>query len=243
MNFGAPHRRQAADGSRAWASKDGAWIVGLHDRHQLTEAAGERQFMVASFTPIGAHRFLRLPMHRSANQALDLALIDPALARTVRDRVGTRKNWSDRFAAMESLIAERVLQSEVSAVDLSWRRLVAADGRIALRQLAADADCSHRSLIAEFRKKLGLPPKTIARLLRFNRARRLLGRFTHTPQDEATGKPYIVGESPSRLTARIPWAGIAADCGYFDQAHFIKEFRQFAGYTPAAFVKLVSDQS
>src|SRR4029077_11023006 len=55
LNLGAPHRRLGAVGSREWTSRDGAWVVGLHDRHQLTKAVGERHFMIARFTPIGAH--------------------------------------------------------------------------------------------------------------------------------------------------------------------------------------------
>src|SRR4051812_44846113 len=63
LNFGEPHRRFDSVGSGEWTARDGVWIVGLHDKHQLTQALGERHFMVVRFTPIGAHVFLGLPMH------------------------------------------------------------------------------------------------------------------------------------------------------------------------------------
>ena len=76
---------------------------------------------------------------------------------------------------MESLIAQRIAEAEMPcSVGLVWRRLVATDGRIALGSLAGEMDCSHRTLIARFRTCVGFPPKTIARLLRFNRAVRAL---------------------------------------------------------------------
>ena len=58
LNFGAPHRRLDATGSGEWTARDGVWVVGLHNRHQLTKAVGERHFMVVRFTPTGAHLFL-----------------------------------------------------------------------------------------------------------------------------------------------------------------------------------------
>lgn len=51
LNFGAPHRRLDTVGSGEWTARDGVWVVGLHNRHQLTTAVGERQFMVVRFTP------------------------------------------------------------------------------------------------------------------------------------------------------------------------------------------------
>ena len=128
VNFGAPHRR--SDDSGEWSTRDGAWVVGLHARHQLTQAVGERHFMVVRFTPIGAHLFLGLPMHSIANESIELEQIDAALARALMRRVGLARSWTDRFAAMESLIAQRVAEAEMpGSVDAVWRRLVATDGR------------------------------------------------------------------------------------------------------------------
>lgn len=242
LNFGAPHRRLDHVGSREWTSRDGVWVVGLHNRHQLTTAVGERHFMVVRFTPIGAHLFLGLPMHLIANEALDLELIDRALARVLVSRIGVASSWTDRFAAMESLIAERIAGTGIPfPIGPAWRRLVATDGRIALGSLASEMDCSHRTLIARFRTCVGFPPKTIARLLRFNRAVRTLDGLSRTRANEPASKPYIEGtRADDRLVGAIQWADLAADCGYFDQAHLIKDFREFAGSTPAAFLRQVS---
>ncbi len=238
LNFGAPHRRQEEGG---WSTHDSAWIVGLHAKHQLTEAAGERHFMVVRFTPLGAHLFFRMPMHLIANQAVDLASIDPALARRLKD-VSVANSWSSRFDAMESLIAERLGDAEISAdVDFVWGKLVASDGQASLGALAAQLDCSHRVLIEKFRDCIGMPPKTVARLLRFNRALVALNDSSATRAGEPAGKPYV--ESPNgggNPVGTIAWADIAADSGYFDQAHFIRDFRAFAGTTPARFLRQIA---
>ena len=240
LNFGVPHRRLEVC-SGEWTARDGVWVVGLHNQHQLTAAVGDRHFMVVRFTPIGAHLFLGVPMHLIANEAVDLELVDPALARVLVSRIVAAGSWTDRFTAMESLIAQRVADAEIPAsIDLAWRRLVATDGRIALGSLASEIDCSHHTLIARFRTCVGFPPKTIARLLRFNRAVRALDRLSRTRANGPAGKPYIEGKQPEdRPVGGIQWADLAADCGYFDQAHLIKDFQAFAGRTPDAFLRQV----
>jgi AraC-like DNA-binding protein len=88
---------------------------------------------------------------------------------------------------------------------------------------------------------VGFPPKTIARLLRFNRAVRSLDRLSGTRVTELAGKPYIETRQPDDpVVGAIQWADLAADCGYFDQAHLIRDFREFAGLTPEAFLRQVS---
>ena len=243
LNFGEPHRHADAAASGEWTTRDGAWIVGLHTRHQLTQAAGERHFMVVRFTPIGAHLFLGLPMDAIANEAIDLQQIDSKFARELTGRIGFARGWTERFDAMESLIAQRIGNVEVLAdVALAWRRLVAADGRVVLGSLARELNCSHRTLIAKFRTCVGFTPKTVARLLRFSRVVRCLDRASGTRANEPVGKPYIESvHAGDRLVGAIRWADIAADCGYFDQAHLINDFRAFAGSTPDAFLRCMSD--
>jgi AraC-like DNA-binding protein len=177
-----------------------------------------------------------------ANEAVDLDLIDPALARVLVSRIGGAGSWTDRFTAVESLIAGRVADAKIPvSICLAWRRLVATDGRISVGSLASDMDCSHRTLIARFRRCVGFPPKTIARLLRFNRAVRSLDRLSRTRDDGPSGKPYIEGKQPAdRPVGAIQWADLAADCGYVDQGHLIKDFQEFAGRTPDAFLRHVS---
>jgi AraC-like DNA-binding protein len=108
--------------------------------------------------------------------------------------------------------------------------------------LAGELEYSQQRLAREFRATVGFAPKTVAQLFRFNRAVRMLNRRIHNTPDKVAGKPYIEtstgNDSPA---ARIAWADLAASCGYFDQPHFIREFQRFAGLTPTAFLRTVSD--
>ena len=243
LNFGAPHRQVDDEEPNRWVRRDGAWIVGLHERRRLSDAVGHRDFMVVRFTPLGAHLFLGAPMHLVTGRAVELRAIDPSLAARVMQRVNPEQSWDDRFDAIEALIAERVARTALPR-EVAWvsRRLEAADGRLRLRRILGEIDCSHRALIARFRTCIGCNPKTFARLLRFDRAMRTLNSLIRKPADAPAGQPYIESDGPEdRRAATVRWVDIAADCGYFDQSHFIRDFRRFAGAAPAEFVRQVSD--
>jgi len=91
----------------------------------------------------------------------------------------------------------------------AWSRLRASGGTTAIAPLARAAGWSQKHLIARFRAELGLAPKRLARLLRFE-------RFT----------------TRLRAQRRLTWVALALDCGYYDQAHLIRDCRAFAGCTP-----------
>lgn len=199
--------------------------------------------MVVRFTPMGAHHFLRLPMHLIRDRAVDMSALDPKLAARVLSLVGSARSWNQRFDVIEALVAERLAHAPLSSAFTSaWRRLEASDGRVRIGALASEVDCSHRALIDQFRTCVGATPKAVGRLFRFNRAIRTLDGFGRRAGD--WHQPFIesgaAGLGPVRQT---PWADVAADCGYSDQAHFIREFRQFAGVTPIEFLRSMADVS
>jgi len=97
------------------------------------------------------------------------------------------------------------------AVEHAVRRVRASAGRATVEQLAAELGLSTRQLERRFRAHVGLGPKMLARITRFQFARRLAER------------------APSL-------AAVAAHAGYFDQAHLVRDFRQFAGAPPSRFL-------
>ena len=80
-------------------------------------------------------------------------------------------------------------------------------------RLATEVGWSHKHLIARFRQQVGLAPKTAARLVRFRGVLRQVGS-----------------------DRRLDWGLLAAEAGYADQAHLVREFRQFTGTTPTDFL-------
>jgi AraC-like DNA-binding protein len=112
---------------------------------------------------------------------------------------------------LDSAIRLRLAESRDVDAGVAWslRRITATGGATVIAELADELGWSHRRLIARYRDAVGLPPKRVARIVRFERLSALL---TTDPAAD--------------------WAAAAVTCGYFDQAHLAREVRELADITP-----------
>jgi AraC-like DNA-binding protein len=192
-----------------------SFVAGLHTSPTIVHAAASWECIELRLTPLGARRILGLPMHELANRTIDAADVLPGSGE-LAERLHASRSWDERFDLVESFLTGRLVDAKpaVAGVEWAWQRLRTTGGRAAIRGLADELGWSHRRLIARFREQIGLTPKAAARVLRFDRAVRAL---------------------VSSRTGEL--AAIAYDCGYFDQAHLNRDFRDLAGTTPTDFLR------
>jgi AraC-like DNA-binding protein len=191
-----------------------AFVMGAHDSFTVLEGACARSYLEVWLDPLGAYRLLGLPLAELSGQLVDLVQVLGPEGRRLGEQLRQAPTWRQRFALLDRFLLQRLAGGPRPSPEVgrAWRRLVATGGAVPIGQLAEEVSWSHKHLIARFRRQVGLRPKTAARLVRFDR---VLGR----------------------LDARRPldWGQLAADVGYADQAHLIREFHQFTGTTPTAF--------
>lgn len=193
-----------------------SFVAGLHPSYAVTTEYGDLEGVQIDLAPLGAHMLFGTAMHElSAHLVVALDEVLGAEARELTERLVDAPDWGARFQLLDMYIAGRVDAARPPSPDVTWacRRLRDTGGRLEVGALAAELGCSNRHLVARFREQVGLPPKTVSSLIRFQRA---VDRLSH--------------DDGSRF------AEIAADCGYYDQAHLNREFRRLAGTTPGAFV-------
>src|SRR5438876_8645103 len=239
LNFAAPHRIiKPSDPKRATEHRN-AWIVALQHRHQIREAFGARDFMVIRLTPIGAQMLLGTPMDLLTDRTLALEDVDIRFSRLLTGHAEAAHDWAARFDIVENIIAERLASALTPPAGLlhSWRILRESPNHVDLARLPEDFGCSRRHLIAQFHKYFGMAPKTIARISRFHLAVAAVHRIgRQDPLSYAEGKPYLdcqaVGTVRTATQTAIRWTDLALGCGYYDQPHFINEFRSFSGLSP-----------
>ena len=213
ISFGGPYRISRARLSDVTTSA--SFMAGLHDTFVTNQQAGPTAGVQINLTPIGAYLFVGRPMQELANNTVPLDDLFGAAGAALTARLAEAPDWQTRFDLLDEVLIDRLSRARPASrgVVHAWRRLDATAGRTAIAGLADDLGWSRKHLVEKFREQIGLPPKTVARLLRFNNARRLID-----------------------AGAELGWTEIAYRSGYYDQAHFIRDFRQFAGSTPTEFV-------
>jgi len=188
-----------------------AWIAGLDDRPEIVDTSGRHTEVDLKLTALGAYALCGVPMSELTGQVVPLEEVFGPGVQFLPEQLAEAQSWNTRFDLVERLLLSRLGVAAVPDpfVVEAVRRLQVRGGRIRINELAAGLNVSRRHLSTRFRAQVGLPPKTFARLLRFELARRLMN------------------ERPAR------WADLAAECGYADQSHLNREFRELGGTSPA----------
>jgi AraC-like DNA-binding protein len=195
-------------------------LGGLHTAPALVTHEGRQSGIQLALTPRGARAVLGMPAGELAGIDVEASAVLGRLAGEIRERVRAAPDWAARFDVLEEFLAGRVRHARAPGspeprpeVGYAWDRLRQTHGAIGVAELAAETGWSARHLSERFRAETGLSPKSAARVVRFDRARRRLLR-----------------EAPAG--GRAPLAGLAAECGYYDQAHLARDFRDLAGCPP-----------
>jgi AraC-like DNA-binding protein len=185
-----------------------SFVAGMHDAAVLTEHPGRSEGIQVNLSPPAAAVLLGIPMSELARRIVPF---EDVLPRELVERLADSPDWNARFDLLEKALADRLADGpRPDGVAWAWERLAQTHGRMRIEALCRELGWSRRRLAARFRDEVGLAPKTVARLLRLERAAEL-------------------------AAAGVEWAQVAYACGYYDQSHLVNEFRQITGASPTQY--------
>ncbi len=191
-----------------------AFLHGVHDHYAVMDGECAPSYLSTLMAPLGGYQILGRPICELEGGIVDLEEVFGPAGRRLLEEVRDAPTWRQRFALVDAFLLAAAQRGPRPRVEVTraWQVLSDSGGAVPIRQLAQEVGWSHKHLIAQFTQKVGLPPKTVARLVRFHRA---------------------VARLPTGVTSG--WSQLAVESGYADQSHLIREFRDFAGITPARY--------
>lgn len=190
----------------------GGVLQGAQQQATLRDTSGALAVVGVHFRPGGLAAFVDAPADDFSDREVAVDDLWPGAADALRAHLSARGHPlppADRLDRLERWLKQRLRRQEPADAMAHWAWQRLATGLDSVGTVQRASGCSPARFIERYRTACGLTPKRHATLLRFNRA---LAR----PRDEA-------------------WSLAAAEAGYADQAHLVREFRRFAGLTPGQY--------
>ncbi len=189
-----------------------AVVSGLQDGPAHVHHGGAQEGIQLELSPAGVRRLLGTPVAELAGASAELRDVVGRSATSLRDALADVPDWRHRYRLVQRALLRWLTDGPPAGpapeVGHAWRLVVGSGGTTPIGRVAAEVGWSTRHLGERFRAEYGLSPKTVARVARFDRSHALLRR---------------------RGTSI---AAVAARCGYADQAHLTRDWRDIAGITP-----------
>ncbi len=200
-----------------------AWVSGVRTKPiTIPSGAGSRMLVVA-FKKGRAHLFYRFPMSDIRDTVAEADLVFGRHFCDLRDRLLFETSVERMFQLVEGFLLQQACDmvqgnDATKCIEYAVSRMVRYPTQRCLYQLSDEIGYSQKHFIDLFRQQVGITPKQYLKIMRFQKAIRAI---------------------ESRHMIR--WSEIALQSGYYDQAHFIHDFKFFSGFTPSEYLTRKTD--
>jgi len=203
------------EGSKDFVLQPRSVLVGPQVTRVSLDINRNHKAVRVGFHPGGLHRLLGLSMTEMIDGSYDAVDFFGNEMQDVNNRLQEARSFDEIKNVIENFLLQKANRLKKSLpFDKAILELVRSNGNMSIETIASMACISVRQFERISKERIGFSPKLFARLVRFSKAYRL--------------------RENNPLTS---WTSIAYECGYFDQMHFIRDFKQFAGVTPGIIEK------
>ncbi len=190
-------------------------LAGLHTRPVTIDASRAQEGVQYALSPLGLRALQTVGPVELRNRTLDLTDILGADGRRLLAQLLETHDWDERFRLVDDVLIGLLGRPPVRPeVGEAWRLITHSSGRLPIAEVAARVGWGRRHLSEQFRDATGLTPKEAARVARFEAVQALL-----------------------RHPCRRSLVDIAAVCGYADQAHLSRDWREFSGVSMGTWLR------
>lgn len=190
------------------------FVFGQITSHLDIEPTGKTGIFSVRFHPDGFTPFATLPIREMENKAVSLEILFDKDGMQLEKEILKAQTTTERIDIVEIFLAGRLInpQSVDRIVEATVETMIGIHGKLSIDKLSQQININRRQLERKFSSVIGLSPKQLSKIIRL----------------QSTLKMLLNKEFTS-LTA------LAYEGNYYDQAHFIKDFKEFTGLTPKDF--------
>ncbi|RDV13190.1 AraC family transcriptional regulator [Pontibacter diazotrophicus] len=212
FNYGDPYQVSNEKGS--WESVPNCFVAGQFTKNYTLRLSGKLGMVGVAFWPAGLTHLLGIPMIAFTGLRTDLNLVLRREAVQLEHQILESNTNQQRIAVLEQFLLHKLYNANhtLDVVDGALATIIQHKGILSISQLSDELCISPRQFRRRFSEKIGVSPKLFSRIKRFN---------------------YV---SHLSTTSSGIWMDLVHEGGYYNQAHFIRDFCDFSGKKPSEFV-------
>lgn len=187
-------------------------IVGTMTTFLEVEYQGEVRFVGIRFKPGGITAFTRVPVNEFTDSRVELFSIESVFDKSFSEDISWERSTTDIISSVDNYLLSKLSMLFVldKRIEFAVSLIKQGKGNIPIRFIAEQACLSKRQFERRFLSDIGISPKAFSRIIKFKNTHHLL-----------------------KSGANQSLFDLAVDCGYYDHAHLIKEFKQLSGSLPS----------
>ncbi len=196
-----------------------AWVSGVRTQPITIPSGRDSRMLIVAFKQGKARPFYDFPMTELADLVVDADLVFGRKIRTLREQLLHSNSIRQMFVLVENFLLGQAgdalhANTPSQCVEYAVSNIMNQPTIPGFQQLSAQIGYSQKHFIDLFKQQVGVPPKQYLKIMRFQKA---------------------IQEIENNKS--IQWSSIAAESGFYDQAHFINDFKDFSGFTPNEYMK------
>ncbi len=203
--------------SAGWQARPKSFIGGLHNRSYFIKPQGRENYcIVVEFKPHTAKYFVPVKLNDFQNQVVSIFDIWGPSAVDLAQRIHRERSDVQKVEFIEAFLFDKFIQQKQSVIDQSIQCIQNSRGFVEVKELSNQSKLSTAQFRKRFKEEIGISPSQYCKIVRINTTLDIL-------KDNYQA-------SLTELTYQL---------GYFDQAHFIKDFKSIVGATPKQFKRAI----
>lgn len=212
FHYGDFYKQYKADGSRMVQPR--CFVIGQLTKPLEIEATGETGIFAVRFYPEGFLPFATMPIKEMENKAVSLKKLFGTDGLTIEKAILNANAASERINHIEAFLLKRLVSVETidKVIKSTIETILTTNGQLSIEELSKQLNINRRQLERKLSTAIGLSPKQLSKTIRLQ-----------------TTLKMLIEKKFTSLTA------LAYEGAYYDQAHFIRDFKEFTGLTPKEF--------
>lgn len=191
------------------------WFSGIRNSFITIPSGRESEMFIINFHKGRSYPFVEMPLHELTDSVVDGDLVLTNEIMNLREMILESVLITQKFIVVENYLVEKFRSKLIvnPFIEFAVNKILSSPNQMSIEHISNKVGYSQKHLIKLFKDNVGLTPKGFLKIIRFQKA---------------------IGEiAAAKIT---DWTGIAYESGYYDQAHFINDFKAFSGYTPQQYL-------